>query len=745
MRLGLIIFFILFFINFSSKADVINNVKISGNSRVSEETILDIVNIEKGKKYTNQEINNLQKKLFESNFFKSLSFDKNINSLEINVVENPLINFFYINGTSNKTREEFIYDNILLSQNKIFSENILNKDLFQIKKIYESDGYFDIEVTPQITLLDDNVINLILDIKRGKKHKIKNIFFVGDKYFRSSDLIDIVSSGKENWWKFFSDNSTVNQDRLNYDESLLKNFYLNNGFYDVQILGKEIKLNNNKEATITFSINSGKKYLIKNINIDNTNNILNLNELKKVNEFVNELNNSSYSKEKIFKIEKKINDFLKLKKIEFVTVKSFLKKDNSNNLSIDFKTISNSKEYVNNIVVAGNSITNEDVIRRQLLFFEGDAFTQYKKDESLRKLKNTGIFRNVKIKKINKDAELVDIYINVEEQPTGSISAGLGIGNTGANVSAGINEQNLFGQGIKTNTNLSVGTEKISGNVSLNIPDYNNSDNNLIYNAYIIDTDYDNAGYESKVIGNSIATSFNIYEDVLFRPGFGFDIDDINTNSNASELYKSRAGSYLTLKGSYKFEKDKRDNQFQTRDGYLMSFSQTIGLPGSDIPYIENNIYSTKYFPLNKDFIVNVRAGANSINSISDKKDVKLSDRKFLSSKNLRGFENFGVGPKDGNDHIGGNYSAHTNLSSTFPNPLPENWQANSVAFIDIGNVWGVDFDDTKDSSKLRSSIGVSLEWFSPLGPLSFTLSETLSSSPGDIEESFSFRIGSIF
>ena len=172
MRLGLIIFFILFLTNFASNAELINNVKISGNLRVSEETIFDIASIQKGKNYNDQEINAMQKKLFESNFFKSLSLKKNANLLEINVIENPLINFFYINGVSNKTREEFIFDNILLSQNKIFSENILNKDLFKIKKIYESDGYFDIEVTPQITLLDDNVINIILDIKRGKKHKI---------------------------------------------------------------------------------------------------------------------------------------------------------------------------------------------------------------------------------------------------------------------------------------------------------------------------------------------------------------------------------------------------------------------------------------------------------------------------------------------------------------------------------------------------------------------------------------------
>ncbi|MEK9680338.1 MAG: BamA/TamA family outer membrane protein, partial [Pelagibacteraceae bacterium] len=126
-------------------------------------------------------------------------------------------------------------------------------------------------------------------------------------------------------------------------------------------------------------------------------------------------------------------------------------------------------------------------------------------------------------------------------------------------------------------------------------------------------------------------------------------------------------------------------------------------------------------------------------------KDVKLSDRKFLGGKNLRGFEAFGVGPKDGTDHVGGNYSAYASISSTVPNLIPDKYNAKSIIFLDAGNVWGVDYDSSLDSNKIRSSVGLSLDWISPLGPLSFTLSETVSSADGDVEESFSFQIGSSF
>ena len=201
----------------------------------------------------------------------------------------------------------------------------------------------------------------------------------------------------------------------------------------------------------------------------------------------------------------------------------------------------------------------------------------------------------------------------------------------------------------------------------------------------------------------------------------------------------------MTYKTFYSVQNDKGDRVFQPTKGHRIGFGQTLGLPLSDIPYIGNSVSGSYYKPISKNFIMNLKAGANSINSLSNSKDVKLSDRKFLTNKSLRGFESFGVGPKDGSDHIGGNYSAYGSISSTFPNPFPDKWNAKSLIFLDAGNVWGVDFDDSKDKSKIRSSTGISLEWISPLGPLSFTLSETLSSANGDLEESFSFEIGSTF
>ena len=225
----------------------------------------------------------------------------------------------------------------------------------------------------------------------------------------------------------------------------------------------------------------------------------------------------------------------------------------------------------------------------------------------------------------------------------------------------------------------------------------------------------------------------------------GLEYDKIDVGNSASSLYKNREGNYSTLSSFYTVYSDKRNSSFMPTDGYRISFGQKLGIPGSDIPFIENDVTGNYYQTLSKEYVLSLKSGLSSINGISNGKDVKLSDRKFLNTKKLRGFENYGIGPKDGNDHIGGNYSAYASISSTFPNPLPDKWNAKSIIFLDTGNVWGVDFDESLDSNKIRSSVGISLNWISPLGPINFTLAETLSKSNGDLEEKFNFEIGTAF
>ena len=725
-------------------ADEKSNYEILGNKRISDQTILSIIEFKKNKNYKIDDLNNFQKKLYNTNYFSKVSIKINKNKINIVVEENPIIDFFYINGVVNNKREEFFYENLSLGQNKIFSEALLKKDIENIKANYQDAGFFDVTVDTSISKISGNALNVVINVQRKEKYKINRIYFIGNKKYKSSTLSDVVSSSEKGWWKFLGSTSLVNKNRINFDKNLLKRFYLNNGFYDVQITSSDINFIGSNLADITFSINSGIKYYFSKHELFDEDKNLNEDNIKDLNKIIAKKLQGTFSQKKLDNINKLLNEYLRNKKIEFVTFFNKVNKTGDKKLDVEFRFVKKPRRYVNLINISGNTITEEKVIRRNLLFSEGDSYLDYKVSKSIDKVKSLKIFKDVKFKTENSGNEKVDFNIYVEEQPTGSVSAGIGVGSSGSTISSTIVEKNLFGKGIMLDGNASFGTEKVSGNVGLSLPDFMNTGNTFNYNIFATNTDFENSGYESKKIGNGLSTQYNVYEDISLRTGFAIDLDTIDTNDSASSLYKSREGDYLTYKGFYSISNDKRNSKFQPSKGYRVGFGQGLALPGSDITYIENNLDAAIYHSMSDNYIFSLKSGLNAINSIGDE-DIKLSDRKFLRQSKLRGFESYGIGPKDGSDHIGGNYSVYASLSSTIPNPIPDSWNAKSFIFLDAGNVWGVDFDESLDSNKIRSSAGISLEWVSPLGPLSITLAENISKADGDLEESFSFQIGSSF
>ena len=218
------------------------NYEILGNKRISDQTIINIIDFKKNKKYNVEDLNNFQKKLYNTNYFSKVSLKIVKNTIQILVEENPIIDFFYINGVINKKREEFFYENLALGQNKIFSEALLKKDIENIKDNYQDAGFFDVEVNTNISKISGNALNVVINVDRKEKYKINRIFFIGNKKYKSSTLSDVISSTEDGWWKFLSSSSLVNKKRINFDKNLLKRFYLNNGFYDVQITSSDINL-----------------------------------------------------------------------------------------------------------------------------------------------------------------------------------------------------------------------------------------------------------------------------------------------------------------------------------------------------------------------------------------------------------------------------------------------------------------------------------------------------------------------
>jgi len=729
-------FLILFFPSLSfSKID---QIKVQGNIRISEALITSFV--EKKDLIDERYLDDLTKKLYATELFSDIKIFYLNNVLTIVVSENAVINFFFITGVQGSDLDE-INKLITIKEGSIFTPLKLKQDIEKIKKYLKQNGYHFPVIEPEVIKIQNNQINLILNIDKKYISKIKNIYFIGNKYFKSTDLIDIVSTTEYGWWKIFSSNY-FNEERLEYDSQLLKNFYRSKGFYDVEI-ESSFAIQENNDFNIIFSINSGKKYTFGTFNLADESKELSYDSLDSIKTILTkEIFKKDYSNLKISSAEKKIKDFFDRKKISNLNVSILEKKVNNEKIDLVVNINKLDNFFINKIVVTGNTITKEITIRDRLNFSEGDLYNSFQVSKSIDNLRAARFFSKVDIEtKEDMKNKLKEIEIKVKEQPTGSISAGAGYGTQGGILEGSINEANFLGEGIDLSFTGRLSTQQISGVFGYSTPNFLSSNRRANISLFSEKDEFKNTGFENKKIGTVNSTNYEIYEDLFIRPNFA-----ITAGKSSSSLFRSRAGDYLTTSLGYGLTLDKRNSKFKTTDGFITYFDQNLATLLSDVPTLQTGAGISLFSELfNPEFIgsANLRLGSGI--GIADK-DIKLSDRIFTNSRDLRGFQNRGVGPVDGGDHVGGNYLATLSLKSTFPNFLPEIVRPTTFLFLDSGNVWGVDYSDrVNDSNKVRSSLGVGLEIVSPLGPLSFSFSNAISKASTDKVQNFTFNLGSTF
>ena len=508
-------------------------------------------------------------------------------------------------------------------------------------------------------------------------------------------------------------------------------------------------MDNKNNFTLTYSINSGKKYKFGNVEIKTEGSIFkesNISDIKNISEKI--IKGKMYSTPAILTIEKQINTYLEDEKYANIEIDIEEIKKSDEKIDLILKLNSLKKTLIGKINIYGNSITEEKVVRDSLIISEGDILNNSKIKKSIDNIDSKNFFKKTDYKISDSDLQKnsKDLNLYVKEQPTGSLSAGIGYGSSGGLLEGSINERNFLGKGIDLNFTGRLASEKISGVFSYIDPNFMNSEKELANYFFSETDDYSNAGYKSKRIGDRLGTRYEIFEDIYLKPFGILQFDKLETNSNASSLLRSRNGNFTTTTLGFNLLADFRNSKNLPTSGSLSFFDQSYATLISNVPTIQTSVGSTFYQELiNEKFIGSAKLKLSNVTAF-DNKDIKLSDRLFASASDLRGFESRGVGPIDSGSHVGGNYLAVVNLKSTFPNPIPDILRPKSYLFYDIGNVWGVDYSDViSESSNLRTSTGIAIDVFTPIGPLSFTYSIPLSKASTDKEQRFLFNLGSSF
>ena len=642
--------FISLFIFSKLLAEELKSIEVKGNDRISSETIKIFSNIDLGQNIDDDGLNEILKNLYSTEFFNDINIKFNNGTLIITVSENSLVQNVIINGVKNKDLIKAIFEQTTVKEKNSYVDQKVINDSEKISNFLKLSGYYFSKVNVSVENNSNNTVNILYNIDLGEKALVSKINFTGNKIYKKNTLSRVIVTEENRFWKFLSKKKYLNENQINLDQRLLKNYYLNEGYYKVKITQSTANIIKNNNFMITYNIDAGKKFYFNEVNliIPSDYNPINF---KEIQDELNSIKGTEYSFNKIEKLLNKIDKIAETKQFEFINATLREKITDENKIDLQFVIDESKKLYVNRINIFGNDITNENTIRDLLVVDEGDPLNEILNNKSLNNIRASRLFSNVSFEIQDTKNELKkDIEIQVVEQPTGEITAGAGYGSSGQTLAFGIKENNFRGNATKLNASVNISQQTVKGGINLNIPNYNYSEKDLKLNLSRTDNDFfDTSGFKNTITNITFGTGFEYKQDLFFNPLLVFEFEELETNSSASSTLKKQDGNYNNLKLDYNLLYDKRNKIFKPSDGYYSNFSQKLPVISND--YSIYNSYDFKaYHKLSDNMVGSISYHMSAINSLEGG-DVRVSERINLSSRKLRGFKPRKKGPKDNNEY----------------------------------------------------------------------------------------------
>ena len=505
--LGFIVAITIFF-STNATPDILNKIEITGNDRISDETIELFISINIKDNLNEVKINEILKDLYKTNFFKDVTVKFENQILLINVLENPIIEEINYRGIKSDRILEIIKNQTTIKSRSSYSENRIKKEKLIIENILKELGYYNSELNILTQQTKNNLVNITYEIDLGKKSKIGKITFIGNKVFKNKKLRRIITSTEYKFWKFISGRKYLNQSLVLLDERLLKNFYMNNGYYNAKINSSFAKQIDDNIFELIFNIDSGPKIYFNDLSLSLPSDFDEKN-FAPIKKLFKKTKGKPYSINVINKILDEIDLITNLEQYKFIKA-DVTENLNENFINLQFNVQEGEKFYVDRINVFGNTVTSENVIRNQLLLDEGDPYSEILVNKSINNLKSLNFFKSVESQtNYNEDNMTKSINISVEEKPTGEIYANAGAGTSGGSFGFGIKENNFLGNAIGLDTNFELSSDSFKGKFSITNPNFNNTEKSLFISAEATEDDnYQTFGYKTNKTGISIGTNF---------------------------------------------------------------------------------------------------------------------------------------------------------------------------------------------------------------------------------------------
>lgn len=730
-----------------------SNVKIEGNSQVDSATILNYAGITRGEEVSAAQLNDAYQRILNSNLFEKVELVPQGSTLLIKVVEYPIVNVISIEGNK-RLKDERLSALIKSQPRRIYSPSLAEADAAAIAEAYRVAGRLSASVTPKIIRRNSNRVDLVFEITEGKVVENERISFVGNKAFSDRRLRQVLETKQAGLLRNLIQRDTYVPERLDLDKKVLADFYLSRGFIDFQVLDASADLTRERDATfVTFTVREGLSYDIGKVTTVSEVEGIDAAEFESVQKI---RTGQTYSPLLIDNNITRMETLALKKGLNFVRVEPRITRNERGQVvDVEFAILRGEKIFVERIDIEGNTTTLDQVIRRQFRSVEGDPLNPREIRQSAERIRALGFFADAQVTADQGSGpDQVVVNVDVEEQPTGSLSFGATYSvASGVGFNVGFSETNFLGRGQALSISVSTASSNQNSSFSFTEPALLGRDLSFTVAGYYRTSESDFSFYDTRNIGFSTGIGFPLGEQSSLDLRVGVAEDKLFNYTGDSAIIASEVaeGAKTTVSMGYTYEYDNRITGLNPKGGVLLRFGQDYAGLGGDSDYIKTTALAlAETRVMNEEVTLRAIFEGGAITSIGDNQ-TRVTDRFFGNGK-IRGFEPNGIGPRDlaatNQDALGGNVFAVARFEADFPLGLPEEYGITGGAFFDIGSVWSLDNNGggaVDDSFNPRAAIGVSVFWTTPIGPLRFNFSHAVKKEDYDKEQTFDLTISTKF
>jgi outer membrane protein insertion porin family len=745
-------------------AGALSAVEVRGNQRIDADTVRSYMLLQPGDQYDEERADRSLRALFATGLFRDVRISRDGSRLLVQVTENPVINRVAFEG-NRRVSDDNIRPEVQLRPRGVFTPQLAQSDRQRILDLYARRGRFAATVSPQVIELDQNRVDVVFEITEGDAARISRINFVGNRSFSDARLQEVVSSRQQAFYRFFGQSDIYDPDRLTFDRELLRRFYLRQGFADVEVAQPTAELSPDRTAFfVTFQLEEGTRYRVQEITVTST--IAGLDTAALRNR-VEVRPGDWYDGDAVERATQAVGDAANFRGFPFVDVQPQVRRNReAGTIDLAFNVVEGPRVFIERLDIAGNTRTQDRVIRREFRVAEGDAFNAAQLRRSRDRIRNLGYFSDVQLTTTPGSAQdRAVVTTTVQERATGEVSLGGGFStDAGFLVDIGLRERNLVGTGIDARINGTLAQRRSQLDFSITDPAF--LDRNLAagIDLFLVQRNLLRiASYEERRVGFAVRAGYEFNERL--RQGWSYTLVNrnvFNVQDTASQFIRDQQGRTLLSQLSQTIAYDTRDSVIEARRGYVIRYGVDFAGLGGDVAYVRNRVDTVLLLPFERlfgepDYVLALTASVGHLapwgnRTFANGERDRIVDRFFLGGENLRGFAIGGVGPRSAStlDSLGGRFIWTSSAEMRFPLPLPSELGLLGRAFVDAGALTqGPNRTSTGEgvlsSSMPRVSVGVGISWRSPFGLINLDFAHAVRKERFDQTQVFRFGFGTRF